>query len=99
MMQENGKIQVVTRGQFGICPICGERMKLLISTFDGYNTFPSGLPKSVAYSITKYHMACKCGFSMEMVRNPIDGLVPRNYIHKTPEYTIDKENPIGIVCG
>lgn len=88
---------VAHRNTFGICPHCGKPMKLLVSHYDAYDTLPSGTPTKLLGSRVVKQMVCMCGFHMRM-KDTIDGLIPEGLKSGvTPQFEVEKTNPIGVV--
>lgn len=97
-MEDKQLIEICHRHQYGICPRCGAPLKLIVCTYDGYDMYPSGLVSGKFGEIQNKKAICShgCGFQMMMI-DSIDGLIPEDLTTRTPDYEVDKDQPIGIV--
>lgn len=90
-------IEICQRHRYGICPRCGSPLKLIVCTYDGYDMYSSGLVSGKFGEMQSKKAICpECGFQMKMI-DTIDGLIPADLTTRTPDYEVDKDNPIGIV--
>lgn len=94
---EKDLIEICHRHRYGICPRCGSSLKLIVCIYDGYDMYSSGLVRGKFGEMQSKKAICpECGFQMKMM-DTIDGLIPADLTTRTPDYEVDKDNPIGIV--
>lgn len=95
-MKDNKIIPIVTN-EFGICPICGNRLLLLKSAYSAYTLSDSGWITSMLDDKVEFKVICtNCHYTCDM-EITASGLTPKDYKFKDNDTRkpILKDNPIG----
>ena len=102
MAEEENLKEVMSFGDFGICPRCGKLMGMLESVYTMYGlTYNGRYPNRIFTEEREITYACTCGARYNMVRTPV-GILPKQYkelnsVIQKKVNTLSNNNPIGNV--
>lgn len=100
MAEEEKNKEIISFGDFGICPRCGRLMGMLESVFTMYGlTYNGRYPNRIFTEEREITYACTCGARYDMVRTPL-GILPKQYrgLDSIMQKKVDNlNNPIGYV--